>query len=159
MVLQQTSQHSQHQSTARIRVPSGPFGLAEQGLLLLFPLPNFSGRVATLGIYSILITNLQQIFVEDTIKSCSIPSVPSGLEEVKTRPQLLILFSSIFANKFEISPPRDSLTHAISKRSQLLILFLLLQIDSKSHHGGIQTDGRTLFITTAGFELTDQQYS
>ena len=33
MVLQQMSQHSQHQSTARIRVPSGPFGLAEQGLL------------------------------------------------------------------------------------------------------------------------------
>ena len=31
-VLQQMSQHSQHQSTARIRVPSGPFGLAEQGL-------------------------------------------------------------------------------------------------------------------------------
>ena len=33
MVLQQMSPHSQHQSTARIRVPSGPFGLAEQGLL------------------------------------------------------------------------------------------------------------------------------
>ena len=33
MVLQQISQHSQHQSTARIRVPSGPFGLAEEGLL------------------------------------------------------------------------------------------------------------------------------
>ena len=33
MVLQQMSQHSQHQSTARILVPSGPFGLAEQGLL------------------------------------------------------------------------------------------------------------------------------
>ena len=33
MVLQQMSQYSQHQSTARIRVPSGPFGLAEQGLL------------------------------------------------------------------------------------------------------------------------------
>ena len=32
-VLQQMSQHSQHQSTARIRDPSGPFGLAEQGLL------------------------------------------------------------------------------------------------------------------------------
>ena len=36
MVLRQMSQHSQHQSTVRIRVPSGPFGLAEQGLLLLF---------------------------------------------------------------------------------------------------------------------------
>ena len=33
MVLQQMSQHSQRQLTARIRVPSGPFGLAEQGLL------------------------------------------------------------------------------------------------------------------------------
>ena len=28
MVLQQMSQHSQHQLTARFRVPSGPFGLA-----------------------------------------------------------------------------------------------------------------------------------
>ena len=47
MVLQQMLQHSQHQSTARIRVPSGPFGLAEQGLLFktLLPLQNFSGRV------------------------------------------------------------------------------------------------------------------
>ena len=33
MVLQQMSQHSQHQSTAHVRVPSGPFGLTEQGLL------------------------------------------------------------------------------------------------------------------------------
>ena len=33
MVLQQMPQHSQHQSTVRIGVPSGPFGLAEQGLL------------------------------------------------------------------------------------------------------------------------------
>ena len=33
MVLQQMSHHSQHQSTARIRVPSRPFGLAEQGVL------------------------------------------------------------------------------------------------------------------------------
>ena len=31
MVLQQTSQHSQHKSSARFIVPSGPFGLAEQG--------------------------------------------------------------------------------------------------------------------------------
>ena len=87
MVLQQTSQHSQHQSTARIRVPSGPFGLAEQGLLLLLPLPIFSGRVGTLGIYSILITNQQQIVGKDTTKSCFIPSVPSGLEQVRTRPE------------------------------------------------------------------------
>ena len=44
MVLQQMSQHSQHLSTARILVPSGPFGLAEQGLLriwTLLPLPKF----------------------------------------------------------------------------------------------------------------------
>ena len=40
-----------------------------------------------LGIYSILITNQQQFFVKDTIKYCSIPSVPSGLEEVKTHPE------------------------------------------------------------------------
>ena len=33
MVVQQMSQHSQHQSTARILVPSGPFGPAEEGLL------------------------------------------------------------------------------------------------------------------------------
>ena len=33
MVLQQMSQSSQHQSTARIRVPSGSFGIAQQGLL------------------------------------------------------------------------------------------------------------------------------
>ena len=46
----------------------------------------FSGRVGTLGIYSILITNQQQFFV-DTIKYCSIPSVPSGFKEVKTRPE------------------------------------------------------------------------
>ena len=65
MVLQQMSQHSQHQSTARIRVPSGSFGLAEQGLLFehFRPLPNFSGRVGTLGIYSILITNQQQFLL------------------------------------------------------------------------------------------------
>ena len=43
MVLQQMSQHSQHQSLARIRVPSGPFGLVEQGLLFehFFLLQNF----------------------------------------------------------------------------------------------------------------------
>ena len=33
MVLQHASQHSQHQSTARTLVPSGPFGLAEHTLL------------------------------------------------------------------------------------------------------------------------------
>ena len=70
MVLQQMSPHSQHQSTARIRVPSGLFGLAEQGFLfkhfLLFQI--FQTRVGTLGICSILITNQQQFFVKDTIK-------------------------------------------------------------------------------------------
>ena len=37
--------HSQHQSTARIRIPCGPFGLAEQGLLLehFFLFQNFQG--------------------------------------------------------------------------------------------------------------------
>ena len=56
--------------------------------MFLLPLPNFSGRVGTLGIYSILITNQQQFFVEDTIKDYSIPSVPSDVEEVNTRPEL-----------------------------------------------------------------------
>ena len=36
IILQQMSQHSQHQSTARILVPSGPFGLAEHGLLFQY---------------------------------------------------------------------------------------------------------------------------
>ena len=35
-------------------------------------------------------------------------------------------------------------THA--RRSQQLILFLFLQINSKSHHGGIRTHGPTVFI-------------
>ena len=91
MVLQQMSQYSQHQSTARIRVPSGPFGLAEQGLMFehvfLFQILH---RVGTLGIYSILTTN-QQLFGGDTIKYYSIPSVPSRLEGVKTRPERVIL--------------------------------------------------------------------
>ena len=43
--------------------------------------------MGTLGIYSILITNQQQIFCVDTIKYYSVPSVPSGLEGVKTRPE------------------------------------------------------------------------
>ena len=47
--------------------------------------------MGTLGIYSILMINQQQFFVKDTLKYCSIPSVPSGLEEVKTRPQAVIL--------------------------------------------------------------------
>ena len=39
MILQQMPQHSQHQSTARIRVPSAPFGLAEQGLMFEHSFP------------------------------------------------------------------------------------------------------------------------
>ena len=67
MVLQQMSQHSQHQSTARIRVPSGPFGLAEQTLLFghFFLFQNFQAgwdRLESTS-YSILITNQQQFLV------------------------------------------------------------------------------------------------
>ena len=65
-------------------------GLTRITVWTLLPLPNFAGRAGTLGIYSILITNQQQFFGEDTIKYCSIPSVPSGLEEVKTRPHVAI---------------------------------------------------------------------
>ena len=87
MVLQQMSQHSQHQSTARILVPSGPFGLTEQGLLFQHSSSSkFSDRVGTLAIYSILITDQQQIVCVGTIKYYSIPSVPSRLEGVKTCP-------------------------------------------------------------------------
>ena len=32
-------------------------------------------------------TNQQQLVVKDTVKYCSIQSVPSGLEEAKTRPE------------------------------------------------------------------------
>ena len=66
-VLQQMSQHSQHQSTARVRVPSGPFGLAEQRLLFehFFLLQNFQAGWERLEStwYSILITNQQQFLV------------------------------------------------------------------------------------------------
>ena len=76
------------QSTVRIYVPSGPFGLVEQGLLLenFFFLPTFSDRVGTLGTYSSLKSN-QAIVCVDTIKYYSIPSVPSRLDGVKTRPE------------------------------------------------------------------------
>ena len=47
--------------------------------------------MGTLGIYSIFITKQQHLFwYVDTIKCYSIPSVPSGLEEVKTRPDRTI---------------------------------------------------------------------
>ena len=48
--------------------------------------------MGTLGIYSILTTNPQNFFVKDATKYCFIPSVPSGLEELKTRPELLFRF-------------------------------------------------------------------
>ena len=66
MVLQHMSQQSQHQSTARILVPSGPFGLAERGLLFehFFLSQNFqSGWERLESTYSILITNQQQLFL------------------------------------------------------------------------------------------------
>ena len=82
------SQHSQHQSTARIRVPSGPFGLAEQGLLFehffLFQKFRRGGNAWNLFDFD---NQSAAIFCVDTIKYYSIPSVPSGLEEVKTRPE------------------------------------------------------------------------
>ena len=65
MVLHRMSQHSQYQSTARIIVPSGSFSRAEQRLLFqLFFLFHFlSDRVGTVGIYSIFVTNQQQLLV------------------------------------------------------------------------------------------------
>ena len=88
MVLQQMSQHSQHQSTARIRVPSGLFGLAEQGLLFehffLFQKFRQGGNSWNLFDFD---NQSAAFFCVETIKYCSIPSVPSSLEEVKkTRP-------------------------------------------------------------------------
>ena len=89
-VLQQMSQHSQHQSTARIRVPSGPFGLAEQWLLFehfLFLFQIFQAGWERLESKVFDFDNQSAaIFCVDPIKYYSIPSVPRGLEEVKTRP-------------------------------------------------------------------------
>ena len=88
MVLQQMPQHSQHQSTARIRVPSGPFGLAEQGFYCLNT--SSSSRFFRQGgnAWNLFDFGNQSaaFFWVDTIKYYSIPSVPSGLEGVKTRP-------------------------------------------------------------------------
>ena len=85
MVLQQMSQHSQHQSTARIRVPSGPFGLAEQGLLFehFFQIFRQGGNVWNLLDFG---NQPATFFCVDTIKYYSIPSVPSRSEGVKTHP-------------------------------------------------------------------------
>ena len=82
------SQHSQHQSTARIRVPSGLFGLAEQGLLFehffLFQKFRQGGNSWNLFDFD---NQSAAFFCVETIKYCSIPTVPSGLEEFKTRPE------------------------------------------------------------------------
>ena len=50
-------------------------------------------RVGTLGIYLVFNFDNQSAakFCVDTIKYYSIPSVPSGLEGVKTRPSLSVL--------------------------------------------------------------------
>ena len=95
LVLHQMSQHSQHQSTARVRVPSGPFGLAEQGLLFeyffLFQIFRQAGNAWNLFDFD---NQSAAIFCVDTTKYYSIPSVPSRLEGVKTRPQLVSLGGS-----------------------------------------------------------------
>ena len=87
MVLQQLSQHSQHQSTARIRVPSGPFGLVEKDYCLhffLFQKFRQGGNSWNLFDFD---NQSAAFFCVETIKYCSIPTVPSGLEEFKTRPE------------------------------------------------------------------------
>ena len=119
MVLQQTSQHSQHQSTARIRVPSGPFGLAEQELLFEHFFQNIQAGRERLE--SIRFDNQSAaIFCVHAIKYYSIPSVPCGLEGGKTRPQCDYkdfehLVSALCRKR--LPPPgwveeRESLTHA-----------------------------------------------
>ena len=60
---------------------------------LFLPLPKFSDRAGTLGIDSILITNKQQFFMwipQNITSKYSIPSVPSRLEGVKTRPDCFL---------------------------------------------------------------------
>ena len=88
MVLQQMSQHSQHQST--LHVFSFQVGrsvlLNKDYYFSTSSSSKFSDRVGTLAIYSILITDQQQIVCVGTIKYYSIPSVPSRLEGVKTCP-------------------------------------------------------------------------
>ena len=106
----QMSEHSQHQSTARILVPSRPFGLAEQGL----PFEQFFRQGG--NAWNLLdFDNQSAAFIcVDTIKYDSIPSVPSRLEGVKTRPDLFLFF---FASKFKISPQQDSNSRANSINS------------------------------------------
>ena len=88
MVLQQMSQHSQHQSTGRILVPSRPLDLAEQGY-------NNSSTSYSSNIYgqggngwNLLVFGNKSaaIISADTVKCYSIPSIPSRLGAVKTRP-------------------------------------------------------------------------
>ena len=87
MVLQQMLQHSQHRSTARIIVPSGPFGLAELGLLFehFFLFQNVQTKWERLE--SRFDSQSATIIFVGTAKYYSIPSVPSRLEGVKTRPE------------------------------------------------------------------------
>ena len=83
------SQHSQHQSAARIRVPSGPFGLAEQGLLFehFFCISKIFRQGGNAWNLFDFYNQSSAIVCVDTIKYYSIPSVPSGFEGVKRRPQ------------------------------------------------------------------------
>ena len=80
---------SEHQSTARILVPSGPFGIAEQGLLFehFFLIQNFRTGWVRGNACNLLDFDNQSaaIICLDTVKYNSIPSVPRGVEEVKTR--------------------------------------------------------------------------
>ena len=85
VVLQPVSQHSKHQSTARIRVPSGPFGLAAQALLFEDFFSNFfrqGGNARNLFDFD---NQSARFFCVDTIKYYPIANVPSGLEGVNTR--------------------------------------------------------------------------
>ena len=82
------SQHSQHQSTARIRVPVGRSVLLNKDYRLN---TSSSSKIFRQGGNACNLFDFDNqsaaFFCVDTIKYFSIPSVPSGLEEVKTRPQ------------------------------------------------------------------------
>ena len=93
MVLQQMLQHSQHQSPARIRVPSGLFGLLNKDYCLNTPSSSSKNFRQDGNAWNLFDFDNQSTanFCVETIKYYSIPSVPSGLEEVKTRPYPRIL--------------------------------------------------------------------
>ena len=99
MVLKRMSQHSQHQSTARILVQSGPFVLAEQGLLFehFFLSWNFQSGWERLDSNSVFGNQSAATFCVDTVKYYSIPSVPYRLKGVKTRPDGRHHICAIFA--------------------------------------------------------------